>query len=302
MIVDIHAHYYPAEYLGRIGRPDVQPAWAGLGRQGIDERLNLLDRTGIDAQVLSVSQAQPYLADPSAAAEAARLVNDIYADLCEAHRGRFFCFAALPLPHISESLAEIARTASSRSVVGVTIGCSVAARQLDDPLFDPVFADLDRRGAPIFLHPVGHEDLAWLAGHNLAWLVGAPFEDTVAALRLVFAGVPDRYPGIRFIVPHVGGTLPFLQARLARMGPAEVMRGLQTMYYDTVCGSAEAMVHACNAFGTERMLFGTDYPYCDEKQFTRHLTFLDECGLDPRMVEQVRGGSAEALLGLSERE
>jgi 6-methylsalicylate decarboxylase len=301
MIVDVHAHYYPAEYLDRIGRPGLPPAWAALGRQRIDERLDLLDRAGIDAQVLSVAQAQPYLPDPSAAAEAASLANDLYADLCEAHKGRFFSFAALPLPHVRESLAEIARTAGSRPVVGVTIGCSVAARQLDDPVFDPVFADLDRRGARVFLHPVGHEDLPWLAGHNLAWLVGAPFEDTVAALRLVFAGVPDRYPGIRFIVPHAGGTLPFLQARLARMSPAEITRGLRTMYYDTVCGSAEAMVHACHAFGAERMLFGTDYPYCDEQQFTRHLAYLGKCGLDPGILDQVCGGTAEALLDLSER-
>jgi 6-methylsalicylate decarboxylase len=301
MIVDVHAHYYPAEYLERIGRPGLLPAWAALGGQSTHERLALLDRTGIDAQVLSVSQAQPYLPEPRAAAAAASLVNDLYTDLCDSHNGRLFAFAALPLPHVKESLAEIARTAASSSVVGVTIGCSVAGRQLDDPVFEPVFADLHRRGTCVFLHPVGHEDLPWLAGHNLAWLVGAPFEDSVAALRLAMAGVPDTHPGIRFIVPHLGGTLPFLAARLARMAPAEIIRQLRTMYYDTVSGSAEAIACTRAAFGTERLLFGTDYPYCDEQQFSRHLTYLDECGLDPGTLDMVRGGSADALLGLSKR-
>lgn len=301
MIVDVHAHYYPSEYLHCIGRPGLPPAWAALGGQSIEERLALLDRTGIDAQILSVSQAQPYLPDPHAAAAAAGLVNDLYADLCEAHRGRFFAFAALPLPHVQESLAEIARTAASRSVAGVTIGCSVAGRQLDDPVFEPVFADLHRREARVFLHPVGHEDLPWLAGHNLAWLVGAPFEDTAAALRLALAGVPDTYPGIRFIVPHLGGTLPFLLARIARMGPAEIIRRLRTMYYDTVSGSAQAMASTCDTFGAQRLLFGTDYPYCDEQQFARHLAYLDECGLDPATLDQVRGDSAGTLLNLSQR-
>jgi 6-methylsalicylate decarboxylase len=71
------------------------------------------------------------------------MIVDVHAH----YRGRFFAFAALPLPHVQESLAEIARTAASRSVVGVTIGCSVAGRQLDDPVFEPVFADLHRREA-----------------------------------------------------------------------------------------------------------------------------------------------------------
>jgi 6-methylsalicylate decarboxylase len=301
MIVDVHAHYYPAEYLDCIGRADLPPASAILGGQSIEARLALLDRTGIDAQVLSVSQAQPYLPDPRAAATAASLVNDLYTDLCEAHQGRFFSFAALPLPHVAESLEEIARTAASRSVVGVTIGCSVAGHQLDEPGFEPVFAELDRRRACVFLHPIGHEDLPWLAGHNLAWLVGAPFEDSVAALRLALAGVPDSYPGIRFIVPHLGGTLPFLLARLERMASADVVRRLSTLYYDTVSGSAAAVACTCRAFGAGRLLFGTDYPYCDEHHFWRHLAFLDECGLDSATVAEVRGGSAEALLGLTGR-
>jgi len=147
MIVDVHAHYYPPQYLERIGHPGPPSVAAALAHQGIDERIALLDRVGIDTQVLSVSQAQPYLPGARDAAEAATLANDLFAELCEAHQGRFLTFAALPLPHVDESLAEIARTLQNPSVVGVTIGCSVAGRQLDDPVFRPVFAELDRRGA-----------------------------------------------------------------------------------------------------------------------------------------------------------
>lgn len=298
MVIDVHAHYYSARYLELLGRPDLPPrAAAALAGQGIAERLALLDRSGIDTQVLSVSQAQPYLPDPGAAAEAAKVANEEYIGLCTAYHGRFLAFAALPLPHVDQALAEIDRIASADPVVGFTLGCSVAGRQLDDPLFQPVFAELDRRGAVVFLHPVGQEDTPWLAGHNLAWLVGAPFEDTAAALRLVLSGVPDRFPGLKFIVPHLGGAIPFLIARIGRKSAEQISNGLRTMYYDTVSGSAEALASACRTYGADRLLFGTDYPYCDEPQFRHHLSYLRQAGISPGELEQITGGTAAALLG-----
>jgi 6-methylsalicylate decarboxylase len=298
MIIDVHAHYYPQRYLELIGRPDLPPRVAAeLAKQSIGERLALLDRAGVDTQVLSVSQAQPYLAEPRAAAEAAKVANDEYAALCDAHRGRFLTFATLPLPHIDEALAEIDRTCAVESVAGYTMGCSVAGLQLDDPLLEPVFADLDRRGTVVFLHPVGQEDTPWLSGHNLAWLVGAPFEDTAVALRLVLAGLPQRYPNLRFIIPHLGGTLPFLVSRVTRRNAEEIMSGLRAMYYDTVSGSTEALASAYRLFGPGRLLFGTDYPYCDEPRFRRHLSYLAEAGLASDQVRQISGDTAAAVLG-----
>ena len=301
MIIDVHAHYYPPRYLELIGRPGLPPAMAAaLGGQSIGERLALLEQAGIDTQVLSVSQAQPYLPDPAAAAEAARVGNDLFAELCAEHPRRFLAFAALPLPHRDQSLAEIARVADLAPVVGFTIGCSVAGRQLDDPVLDPVLAELDRRRAVVFLHPVGQEDTPWLDGHNLAWLVGAPFEDTAAALRLILAGVPDRYPGLRFIVPHLGGTIPFLAARVTRKSAGEILRGLRGMYYDTVSGSPEALASACRVFGAGRILFGTDYPYCDEPQFRHHLSYIGDAGLDQSDISQITSSTAAALLSVGE--
>jgi 6-methylsalicylate decarboxylase len=298
MIIDVHAHYYPQRYLDLIGRPDLPPAAGILAGQSIAERLALLDGAGVDTQVLSVSQAQPYLPGPAAAAEAAKLANEEFLSLCDAHRGRFLAFAALPLPHVDQTLAEIDRVARLGPVVGFTLGCSIGLRQLDDPLFEPVYAELDQRGAVVFLHPVFHEDTPWLSGYGLAALVGAPFEDTAAAVRLVLSGTLRRFPRVKFIIPHLGGTIPFLLARLGRLGRGEeISSGIRSMYYDTVSGSAEALVSAQRVFGTDRLMFGTDYPYCDQPQFRRHLSYLGEAGLDADDLEQVTGGTAAALLG-----
>jgi aminocarboxymuconate-semialdehyde decarboxylase len=298
VIIDVHGHYYPERYLELIGRPDLPPKTAAaLAGQDIAQRLALLDKTGIDTQVLSVSQAQPYLPDAATAAAAAKVANEEYVDLCDAHRGRFLTFATLPLPHVDETLAEIGRVAAIGPVVGFTVGCSVGDRQLDDPIFEPVFAELNRRGAVVFLHPVFQEDTPWLAGHFLPQLVGAPFEDTVAALRLVLSGFPSRFPDLKFIASHLGGTIPFLLARITRKRSDEILNGLRTMYYDTVSGSAEALASASRVYGTSRLLFGTDYPYCDEPQFRHHLSYLNEAGLDANELHQITGGTAAILLG-----
>lgn len=302
MIVDVHAHYYPRAYLERIDRTYLPPAEsAPLRGQTMDERLALLDRTGIDVQVLSVSQAQPYLPGPRDAAEAAALANDLYAELCAEHPGRFYSFAALPLPHAGESIAEIDRAFAQPSVVGVTIGCSIAGRGVDDPALEPVYDELDRRSAKVLLHPVGQDCLCSGQDYNLAWLVGATVEDTVAATRLALSGIVDRHPNISFIVPHLGGSLPFVLARLLRMTAGRGGPALRRMYYDTVSGSVPGLRCACEVFGADRLLFGTDYPYEDEKEFGRRLTFLDEAGIDAGELTRIRGTRAAGLLGLGTR-
>jgi len=301
LVVDVHAHYYPTKYVAQLGRPDLPPlAAAALAGQTIAERLLLMDEMGIDIAVLSVSQAQPYLDDPAHAADVARLANDSFLDLCRRHPHRFRMFAALPLPHVEQALAELDRVASDPAVVGITIGCSVGPYTLDDPRFDPLYARLDAMRAVVFLHPIGREQDPWLRDHNLAWLVGAPFEDTVAALRLVQAGIPARYPRLRIIVPHLGGTLPFLAHRLtAKQGAVSLLDGLQTFFYDTVNGHPLALGAAAAVFGPDRLLFGTDYPYATAAQLAHHLEYLSEPGWDDATLSGVRGGHAAQLLSLA---
>ena len=297
MIIDVHAHYYPVAYLKAIGRTDIpSPRAAPLGQISIEERIALMDSLGIDRQVLSVSQAQPYLDDEDDAAKAAALGNDLYDELCARYPGRFSYFAALPLPYLDASIREVQRLEESPHVVGFTIGCSVNGLQLDDPIFDPLYGELHRRSSTLFLHPVGQTDVAFLRDRNLAWSVGATFEDTVAALRLVYADVPRRFDRMSVIVPHLGGTLPFLVDRIARKEGSAVLDGLRTFYYDTVSGSVDALNSTCRVFGADRLLFGTDFPFCDASEFARHLSYLDEGELEAEDLVRVAGERAHELL------
>lgn len=302
MVIDVHAHYYPKDYTDYIGRPDVvSTRVAPLSAQSLHERLELLDEAGIDLQVLSVSQAQPYLPEADRATQAAQMVNDLYIMLCVEHPQRFRTFAALPLPHVAESLQELDRVMTRTEVVGITLGCTVNGRPLDIPAFGPIFEELNRRHAVVFLHPVGRVDIDWLSDFNLAWMVGAPFEDTVAAVRLVLSGTIDRYPDIRFIVPHLGGTLPFLGARIASKNAlgTGLTDGLKTLYYDTVSGSVASLVSALDTFGPDRLLLGSDYPYYAKDEFLHLIRYIDQADLSHGQRALIKGGSAGKLLNLA---
>src|SRR5215207_1945892 len=219
MRIDVHAHYFPDEYidaLTRLGHKGARPAVVRAPGQHVTlaERADLLKEHQVDVQVLSVASPGPYLRTEADAVEAARLGNDIYADACRGYDGRFAAFGTVPLPHTYAAIAEASRCLDELGFKGITVGCSVAGQQLDEEAFEPFFAELDRRGAVLFLHPQGVGGGPGSQDFGLNWMVGAPFEDTIVALRLVFSGLTSRFPNMRVIVPHLGGTLPFLMQRL----------------------------------------------------------------------------------------
>src|SRR5262249_27284873 len=277
---------------------------------GLDERVDLLAEVGIDMQVLSFGQRQPYLARQEDAVAAARAGNDLYADICRTYPERFRAFAAVPLPHVDAAIAELGRCLDTLGMVGAALGCSVAGRPLDDSILDPFFAELNRRGTAVFLHPTGQGVLEGEDPYNLRWMVGATFEDTVAALRIVLSGLSTRYPDIRFIVPHLGGTLPFLFARIdsswniqgdtsEAAGPRTgLARQLRRLWYDTVNSFPDSLRCACTAYGTDRLLLGTDFPYLYGERLRRCVTYVEEAGLSADETAAILGGTAQSLLGL----
>jgi len=316
MRIDVHAHYFPDQYIDFLARRSGKPAPDRPGTDiTLDQRIELLDEVGIDMQVLSISSATAYhLAAEGDVVEASRMANDLYVDLCRQYRGRYTAFATVPLPYVDASIAELERALAFPEMVGVTLGCSVAGRPLDDPEFSPFFAELDRRGTVLFLHPQGIGAGPGTADYGLTWLIGATFEDTVTALRLLFSGWLQRYPRIRTIVPHLGGPLPFLKQRIddLRAGMMAREQGCEPspealpshqyrqLYFDTVNNHVPALRCACETFGADRLLLGTDYPYLLGPRWARLVNYIDEAGFSPQDTEAIMGGNARALLGIPE--
>jgi aminocarboxymuconate-semialdehyde decarboxylase len=312
VIVDVHAHCFLKEYAEPLER------LSGGARTGprvdfnLAEMSDLAREARIDLQVLSVGPAQPYLERAADAAEIARLGNDIYADASRGHDGRFAAFGCVPLPHLDAAIEEAGRCLDQLGMRGITVGCSVNGRPLDDPAFHPFFAELDRRGTILFLHPVGAGAGPGTADFNLAWMVGAPFEDTIAAVRLIVSGFLDRYPRLRVVVPHLGGTLPMLVERLDYIAdntrrakpdalgisgnPSDYVK---RMWYDTVNLYPAALRCAVESFGADRLLLGTDFPFLLGPRLPRCVTYVEQAGLAAEHVSGILETNAVDLLGLS---
>jgi predicted TIM-barrel fold metal-dependent hydrolase len=210
MRIDVHAHYWTDDYLdllvdlGKADAGDARGLGAGNGSE-LEARLRLMDRAGIEMQVLSAAPQLPYGEDGEKAAKVATFVNDQYAELIERHRDRFRAFAALPMPHVEESLGEMRRALDDLRMAGVVMNTTVLGSALVEPEYEPIFAELDRRGAVLYLHPAGNSACSPLiGGYHLTWMVGAPVEDTISIMQLITHGIPARYPNIKIINSHLG--------------------------------------------------------------------------------------------------
>ena len=312
MRIDVHAHYWTDAYLDMLvglGKTDTatqRGIGAGDGAE-LTARLRLMDIAGIDLQVLSAAPQLPYGAYADRAIAATRHVNDEYAAVVSAHPDRFRAFAATPMPHIDASIAEICRALDELGMVGVTMNTSVLGRAITDPDFEPIFAELDVRGAVLYLHPAGNGACSPLVtDHKITWMVGAPFEDTIAAMQLITSGHLQRYPGVKIICSHLGGALPMLTRRAddhlaweAPDTPEPPSQAVHRLWFDSVSHChAPALRCAIETFGADRILLGTDFPYEDGEVFVRAVEYVTEVA-DPGEAHAILDANAMALLRLN---
>jgi len=266
----------------------------------LDQRLEMLDRAGVDVQVLSVASNHPNGADANQAGDLAKEFNDTYQGVVDTYGGRFAAFGCVPLPHVDAALAEARRCLDDLGFAGITLGCSVQRQPLDQPAFEPFWAELDRRKTVVFLHPMGI-GAPMADDYNLTWLIGAPFEDTVTALRLVASGLTSRHPGVRIIIPHLGGTVPYVWSRLnyqiADSGES-LKHGLRDLYYDTVNLAPGMLCAACGLLDASHIMLGTDFPYVMPDKYGEFVTSVQESGLPSDAVSAILDHNAQELLRL----
>jgi len=314
--IDVHAHYYTTDFAERMdglrGRAR-QRGGAGVAGAGvsIQQRTDMLDEAGIDVQVICVGAEQPYFPDnPANAIEAARFENDYYKETVEKNGGRYSAFGCVPLPHVDQAIREAGRCLDELGFAGINLACSVAGQPLDTPAFEPFWEEMNRRSAVVFLHPNMHCDAPMMGDFGLEGTAGGCFEDTIAGLRLTFSGWGSRFTNLKLIIPHLGGTLPFLWQRIEdslgriRRGglnvpitesPTDVLR---RFYYDTVNNGAGALECTINAVGLDHVLFGTDYPYLTHREC---VDSVKNSGLRAEWIQAVLDENAQALLHLPEK-
>ena len=311
MRIDVHAHYWTEDYLDllrHLFKADTGVA-RGLGAGGgaeLEARLRLMDGAGMQMQVLSACPQSPYGEDADKAVRAARFVNDQYTGLAQRHKDRFAAFAALPMPHVDESLAEMRGALDELGMAGIALNTTVLGRALVEPEYEPVFAELNSRGAVLYLHPAGNSACSPLIGnYHLTWMVGAPVEDTISVMHLITHGIPARYPDIKIINSHLGGALPMLLQRAddqyrweAPDTPELPSAAARRMWYDTVGhGHVPALQCAIDSLGADRLLLGTDFPYENGDIFVRAVDYINDPQIDTSAARAILDQNASALLG-----
>jgi aminocarboxymuconate-semialdehyde decarboxylase len=290
-VVDVHAHWFPpgyrralSEVRDRHGSCESLDRALADGRVGtvpeftdLDLRRGLLDGAGITTQILSLSA--PHVWHPLVGARE-RLVR-AFNDGCAGARdsdARLRFFATLPLPFVPSAVAELVRARVLPGYAGVAVPTHVDGTGWDDPCWTPLLEDLDEAGETVLVHPDGFCVRGLLTDYYLDWTVGAPFEDTLCAMKLVHSGVVDRFPGIRWIVPHLGGLVPMILDRVDRIwalnreavgGDRPPSGGLRRLLFDTANTTPATLRLAAEVLGADRLVFGTDFPYVDRQDLGR---------------------------------
>ncbi len=272
--IDVHHHFLPEEYvsaLAGIGVTDSTgvpfPEWSPK------ISLELMDKFGIGAAVASISAPGVYFGDIAFARNLARTCNEASARLVDDHPGRFGAMAVLPLPDVDASLAELEYAFDTLKLDGVALLSSVDDRYMGDPAYDEVFDELNRRGAVVFMHP-GFAPGGKPRSSLPPSLVEFVFETTMAVSILLFSGTLERCGDIRIILPHAGGTIPYIALRLClgqfwpglqESVPQGVMTYLRRLYYDTALSASPHTLRSLQELvEPSHILFASDYPFAPE--------------------------------------
>lgn len=271
--IDFHQHFVPDVYRQKLAAAGVDtigrvpfPAWS---EAQMFERMEAL---GIARAILSISAPGVDFGDAALAVDLARATNDLLLEMRAAHPTRIGGFATLPLPDVDAALAELVRLDGS-GMEGVILLTSYRGRYWSDPAFAPVLEALDARQTLVLLHPgvpAGAPDLA-LPPPLLEFV----FDTTRTVADMIFTGVLDRYPRIRWVLSHLGGTLPYVAWRLSMIEHSDrsayaafrergrsVQDYLRSLWYDTAVSAGPASLKATlELLGAERLVYGSDIPF-----------------------------------------
>ncbi|MDG9719029.1 amidohydrolase family protein [Streptomyces sp. DH24] len=286
--VDVHAHFVTDSYLRQARaagheRPDGVPHWPGWSAEA---HLELMDRNGIRTSVLSVSSPGVHFGDDAAARRLAREVNEDAARVVREHPGRFGFFASLPLPDVPGALTELAYALDELGAHGVVLETNTHGVYLGDERLEPVFAELGRRGAVVFLHPTSPVCWERSALGRPRPMVEFVFDTARTVTDLLMAGTLERHPGLRVIVPHCGGALPVLADRINGfmrlfLPPGEgtapdAVEQLRGLYYDMAGPAFPRQIPALlGLVEPDRLLYGSDYCWTPAHGVDAHIAAVN---------------------------
>lgn len=289
MRIDIFSHFSPKEFReayfsvspgkkGRLTDPisvrtfhgaqssnELDPLW------DVERRIKMMDRYGIDLQVLTLSYPMVNGLEPDQELRLAKLANDCLAEIISKRRGRFLGVATLPFSSPDAALQELDRSVDSLGFKGFQVSSNINGRPLDSPDLFPIYERAAARGLPMWIHPTTPVilDIIGTKG-NIDVLFGWPMDTSIALVKLVTSGILEKLPGLKVIVHHLGaGMVPYFIERLdglnLQSGEPKLTKPpshyWKMMYHDTAAIDANAFACGYRVFGPDHVVFGVDYPF-----------------------------------------
>jgi aminocarboxymuconate-semialdehyde decarboxylase len=325
-IIDFHNHVYPPEYIEAIKAgpsaykvtydADDNPVLHSPGDYNIlvpghrlmDYRQSVMEKSGIDMQIISFTAPGTLIETPARSVALSKKVNDSFADIQSSHNGVFQGLATVPLNDPAASVTELERAITQLSMKGVTLFSNVNGVALSDKRFWPMYEKANELNVVCFIHPTFPLGTEGMKDYMLMPLVGFLADTTLAVASLIFSGVVEKYPNIRWVLGHLGGAIPYLAERLDRgyeafaqcrenitRPPSEYLR--DNFYYDTVNFDPKALQFAIDFAGSDRLLAGSDYPHqigSIEKMFAS----INQLKISDEEKAGILGGNAARLLDL----
>ncbi|MGU7771894.1 amidohydrolase family protein [Burkholderia sp. MR1-5-21] len=301
--IDVHQHVVPPFWADALPSHGGDPSGWGMPVWRPDNARDFMDSLQIQTGVLSLTAPGVQGWSGQAKRDMARKVNEYAAGLVEKWPTRFGHFATLPLPDVDGALAEIGHAFDVLNADGVVLLSNYGGIYLGDPAFEPVWAELDRRHAVVFIHPAkpAIDGLPGMPGPLLDY----PFDTTRAALQIVLNGVITRHPNVRIILSHAGGFLPYAAYRFAEIAPGVrddapsrdgLLELMRTFYFDTALSSPSALPSLTAFAKPGHVLYGSDFPYAPaavSTSFTAAQDAYDALGADQHA--SINHGNALAL-------
>lgn len=325
--VDIHAHYFPQTYLDvlAVDGPRFNVEYRGAQEgfyiktearfQGplpyrivdLQKRIADMDAQGTAVQAVSLTGPMAHWGDGEVSHKLARAWNDGASAAHLQYPGRLFGLLTLPMLFPDRAIDELNRASKLPGMRGVYMGTNINHCDLDDSLFEPIFARIEALDLPVFLHPLQVVGGPRTALFNLSNILGFPFDTAIAACHLILGGVLDRHPLLKFTLPHGGGALLMLMGRIdhaAKVRPEIQKLGLpqvpskylERFTFDTIVHSKSVLEFVIGEVGAERIMIGSDY--CLDMGYEQPVDILDDLNMSSAQKKLILGDNAARLLHL----
>ena len=280
--IDVHHHIVPDFYVSALRSFGIKqsggrdyPVWSP------QIALEMLDRQGIQTAITSISCPGVFFGDNAKAAKLARDCNELSANMAAKNPDRFGFFAILPMPITDLAIKECLYSLDTLKADGVVILASSHCKFLGEPEFDDLMSELNKRKAKVLIHPTIHPTSETIGLQIPGFVLEFVFDTTRAAANLIFKGTIEKFPDIKFILSHAGGTIPYLAYRLSvlnsdeeflKRSPNGVNYYLKKFYYDTALSpSPMAFGSMLQLVDPSHILFGSDFPFVPEMMVAKEI-------------------------------